>query len=102
MLHLTEMADELLANGHLEIYQDTFEKLGFLVKQDAERKEREAAKSVPAADELDMFADDVSSSKASTSAAQHQNKVGNGSVKKESGGANVIDQIEAELTRMDL
>lgn len=83
MLRLTEYADELLANGHLEIYQDTFEKLSFLIKQDAEKKEQEAAKRAPAADDLDMFADVVSSAK--TSSTEKQTTAANGSNGKQSG-----------------
>ena len=81
MMRLTELADELLANSHLEIYEATFEKLAFLVKQDSEKKlaflvkqdsekEKEADQSsAPAVDDLDMFSDDVNSASKTTATA---------------------------------
>ena len=59
MLSLTGYADELLANGQLEIYQDTYEKLAFLVKKDEEKNRTEQSKTAEPADDVDIFADDV-------------------------------------------
>ena len=52
MLSLTGYADELLANGQLEIYQDTYEKLAFLVKKDEEKNRSEQSKTAEPADDV--------------------------------------------------
>ena len=62
MLQLTGHADKLLQHGNLEIYQDSFEKLSFLIKT-AEEKVTATRVAIPAGtdtdDALDMFADDL-------------------------------------------
>ena len=59
---LTGLADKLFQHGNLEIYQDTFEKLHFLINK-AEEQDDALKTVVPAGmdddDALDMFADNI-------------------------------------------
>ena len=63
-LKLTGFADQLVQNGDFEVYQSTFEKFSFAVKQ-AEEKGAASRTVIPedmdADDALDMFADDLDS-----------------------------------------
>ena len=62
MLKLTGLADKLVQQGNLEIYQFTYEKLNFEIKEEEDKKAA-AATVIPegtsAEDALDMFADDL-------------------------------------------
>ncbi|KAL8614680.1 hypothetical protein ACOMHN_057590 [Nucella lapillus] len=59
MLRLTEMADLLVQDGMMEIYEATREKIGFLLKQAEEKGGKKFAipNNVDEDDALDMFAD---------------------------------------------
>lgn len=58
---LTELSNELVQRGNMEIFQDTYEKLSFKVKMHNEKLEKEKL-AIPEGinddDALDMFADD--------------------------------------------
>ena len=59
MLHLTEMADQLVQSGMMEIYEATRERINFLLKQVEEKEGTKFAipDNVDDDDALDMFAD---------------------------------------------
>ena len=60
-LKLTELANAFVLRGSLEIYQDTYEKISYTVKAEAEKRSKERV-TIPDGtnddDALDMFADD--------------------------------------------
>ncbi|XP_033126622.1 CD2 antigen cytoplasmic tail-binding protein 2-like [Anneissia japonica] len=60
MLKLTELVDELVANGNYEVYQYTYEKISHLLEA---KKKKETKRK---ADAFDMFADDVDEEKLNT------------------------------------
>ena len=64
MLKLTDLVDELVARGQFDMYQNTYEKISHLLKQDEEAK---AAKEDA---EFDMFAEEVDEKKLNTNTSK--------------------------------
>ncbi|XP_071503267.1 CD2 antigen cytoplasmic tail-binding protein 2 homolog [Diadema antillarum] len=64
MLKLTDLVDELVARGHFDMYQYTYEKIHHILKQDEEAK---AAKKEA---EFDMFAEEVDDKKLTTNTSK--------------------------------
>ena len=59
MLKLTGLADEVLQTGNMDIYEMTYEKLGYELKQFDEKNDRVTLpENIDDDDALDMFADD--------------------------------------------
>ena len=80
MLELTALADKIVSSGKMDIYQDTFEKISYMIKTEEEKAQKEAADSrtvIPEGteddDALDMFADKLDSSK-ETAAKMSENQ----------------------------
>ena len=93
LLKLTGLADRLLSQGNLEIYQDTYEKLCFKIKV-AEDKEKAVEPHLPgssdntnvdmssddnkptqvtATDSLDMFADEITNKSSESTLSTNKN-----------------------------